>query len=106
MQVLAVQVGPEGKPDARVAQFQDNTLADAAYSYQGRRYALSQALAPNATTTVTTSLWVPYDWVTNTPNTTCTVNCTACTGWPCSRYVQVAVDLGLQEGGELGWGGA
>lgn len=86
-------MGALGQPAARVLFWNDEALNATTYNTQGRRYAVSQELALGDTVTATASVWVPAEWVDNTPNTAgCNVTC--------GRYVQFAAELGYEEGGE------
>ena len=94
--VLALAVGPEGQPAARMATTGDSSLAEDRYNTQGRRYAMDVpiGLPPTLAVTATASLYVPRDWVDAAPGTAGCLD-----GAGCGRSTEFAVEIGLQTGG-------
>ena len=68
--MLALRVGPGGKPSVRAAAFSDPSLTATNYDIQGRRYAVNRTLTTNWDgTSFTASLYVPGEWIDNAPGT-------------------------------------
>jgi hypothetical protein len=98
-QVLAVTVNASGQPSARVAAFNDSSLSNAKFNTQGRRYNVNQRLNSSITLSLSTSIYVPGDWVDNAPGKP---GCTESNSALCSRVALVELELGSETGGPNG----
>lgn len=86
---LRVTTGPKGQPSARVKSFDDETLADPKYNWQGMKYTHNRNIPVNNGVVVTASLYIPEEWVLRTPNSNCSTDPS-----DCARATEVAVEVG------------
>jgi hypothetical protein len=98
-QVLAVSVNSSGQPSARAIAFNDSSLSEAKYNKQGRRYNVNQKLVPWTPISVSTSIYIPAQWVDNAPGKP---GCTAGDPAACSRVALIEIELGEATGGPNG----
>ena len=98
LQVLAVGVNATGQASARVAAFNDTSLSQEQYNKQGRRYSLNQKLTVNVPLSISTSIYIPGQWIDNAPGAS---GCTASPSAACSRVALIEIELGDGTGGSF-----
>jgi hypothetical protein len=99
IQVLAVSVNASGQPSERATAFNDSSLSDELYNKQGRRYNVNQKLVNWVALSVTTSIYIPGQWIDNAPGQP---GCTESNAAACSRVALIEIELGEATGGPDG----
>lgn len=91
-----MNVNASGQPSARVSAFNDTSLSDEQYNKQGRRYNLNQKLQVGVPLSISTSIYIPGQWIDNAPGQP---GCTESTAAACSRVALIEIELGEGGGG-------
>ncbi|KAI8109824.1 hypothetical protein M9434_001103 [Picochlorum sp. BPE23] len=86
---LRATTGPNGQPNSRVESFGDESLAAPKYNWQGMKYTYNEHIPVGNGVVVTASLYIPEEWVLQTPNSNCSTDTSFCT-----RATEVAVEIG------------
>lgn len=92
---LALTAGVNGQPGARVSTFNDESLRNEKYNWQGMKYTHDSVVDPDDGVMVTASLYVDKEWIENHPGSP------GCITDPseCAMATEFAVDLGLGPSG-------
>ncbi len=92
-------VNANGQPVARATAFNNASLSNEQYNKQGRRYNVNQQLALWVPLSISTSIYIPGQWVDNAPGK---AGCTESTAAACSRVALIEIELGQGAGGPDG----